>query len=81
LPFGSPQKSPWSDIFKPTTFENPAKQKNLPPHLKWTPNQKPSNPVGEKRSVNTPFQPPTIQPGWVGSEGKGGELPLLYTKP
>jgi hypothetical protein len=30
--------------------------------------------------VNTPFQPPTIQPGLVGSERKGGELPLLYTK-
>jgi hypothetical protein len=31
----------------------------------------------KKRSINTPFQSPTIQPGLVGSEEKGGELPLL----
>jgi hypothetical protein len=31
--------------------------------------------------VNTPFEPPIIQLGLVGSEGKGGELLLLYTKP
>jgi hypothetical protein len=30
-PFGSPQKSPLSNIFKPTTSKKPAKQKNLPP--------------------------------------------------
>jgi hypothetical protein len=33
FPIGSPQKSPWSDIFKPTTSEKPAKQKNLLPRL------------------------------------------------
>jgi hypothetical protein len=31
----------------------------------------------DKTKYNTPFQTPTIQPGLVGSEGKGGELPLL----
>jgi hypothetical protein len=31
--------------------------------------------------MNTPFEPLTIQPGLVGSEGKGGEVTLLYTKP
>jgi hypothetical protein len=30
FPFGFPQKSPWSDIFKPTTSEKPAKQKRPP---------------------------------------------------
>jgi hypothetical protein len=33
-----------------------------------------------KTKCNTPFQIPTIQPGLVGSEEKGGEFPLLYPK-
>jgi hypothetical protein len=33
FPFGSPQISAWSDIFKPTTSEKLAKQQNLPPCL------------------------------------------------
>jgi hypothetical protein len=34
FPFGSPQKSPWFNIFKLTTFEKPAKQKNLLPPVR-----------------------------------------------
>jgi hypothetical protein len=66
---------PWSDIFKPTTSDKPTKKKTSPPRVVWVGKQKPSDPVGEKQSVNIPFQPPTIQPGLVGSEGKMGRAP------
>jgi hypothetical protein len=51
------------------------------PHLKWIPNQQPSDPVGKKRTINTPFEPPTIQSEVVGSEEKGEEAPSFIPSP
>jgi hypothetical protein len=75
FPFGSPQISPSSDIFKRIASKNPTKQQNLPPPSVVDSQPKTQRSGWEKTKCNTPFQTPTIQLGLVGSGGKGGRAP------